>query len=144
MNYGELLSILLIDLQSIFRKNVIVKGASFQQLIALSIIPDDGIEMSPLAKKIGIDNSTATRLVMGLEKQGWVIRKTPLHDKRVIQVFLTEQGDIVQNKLEKKFERIGAVIEKEVNPLDRHEIIEYVSSLHWILSKIILNNNKIV
>ena len=144
MNYGDLLSIFLIDLQSIFRKNVVVKGASFQQLIALSIIPDDGIEMSPLAKKIGIDNSTATRLVIGLEKQGWVIRKTPLYDKRVIQVFLTEQGDIVQNKLEKKFERIGAVIEKEVNPLDRHEIIEYVSSLHWILSKIILNNNKIV
>ena len=101
MNYGELLSIFLIDLQSIFRKNVVVKGASFQQLIALSVIPDDGIEMSPLAKKIGIDNSTATRLVIGLEKQGWVIRKTPLHDKRVIQVFLTEQGDIVQNKLEK-------------------------------------------
>ena len=68
MNYGELLSILLIDLQSIFRKNVVVKGASFQQLIALSIIPNDGIEMSLLARKIGIDNSTATRLVIGLEK----------------------------------------------------------------------------
>ena len=144
MNYGELLSIFLIDLQSIFRKNVVVKGASFQQLIALSVIPDDGIEMSPLARKIGIDNSTATRLVIGLEKKGWTIRKTPLHDKRVIQVFLTEQGGKVQSQLEKKFEKIGAAIEKEVNPLDRHETIEYVSSLHWILSKIILNNNKVV
>ena len=144
MNYGELLSIFLIDLQSIFRKNVVVKGASFQQLIALSVIPDDGIEMSPLARKIGIDNSTATRLVIGLEKKGWTIRKTPLHDKRVIQVFLTEQGDKVQSQLEKQFEKIGAAIEKEVNPLDRHETIEYVSSLHWILLKIILNNNKIL
>ena len=143
MNYGELLNIFLIDLQSIFRKNVVVKGASFQQLIALSIIPDDGIEMSPLAKKIGIDNSTATRLVIGLEKQGWVIRKTPLHDKRVIQVFLTKQGYKVQSKLEKQFEKIGAVIEKEVNPFDRHEMIEYLSSLHWILLKIILNNEKL-
>ena len=95
MNYGELLSIFLIDLQSIFRKNIVVKGASFQQLLALSVIPDDGIEMSPLARKIGIDNSTATRLVIGLEKKGWTIRKTSLHDKRVIQVFLTEQGDKV-------------------------------------------------
>ena len=69
MNYGELLNIFLIDLQSIFRKNVVVKGASFQQLMALSIISDDGIEMSHLAKKIGIDNSTATRLVIGLEKK---------------------------------------------------------------------------
>ncbi len=111
MNYGELLSIFFIDLQSIFRKNVVVKGASFQQLIALSVIPDDGIEMSPLARKIGIDNSTATRLVIGLEKKGWTIRKTPLHDKRVIQVFLTEQGDKVQSELEKQFEKIGAVIE---------------------------------
>ena len=144
MNYGELLSIFLIDLQSIFRKNVVFKGASFQQLIALSVIPDDGIEMSPLARKIGIDNSTATRLVIGLEKKGWTIRKTPLHDKRVIQVFLTEQGGKVQSQLEKKFEKIGAAIEKEVNPLDRHETIEYVSSLHWILLKIILNNDKIV
>lgn len=144
MNYGELLSIFLIDLQSIFRKNVVVKGASFQQLIALSVIPDDGIEMSPLARKIGIDNSTATRLVIGLEKKGWTIRKTPLYDKRVIQVFLTEQGGKVQSQLEKKFEKIGAAIEKEVNPLDRHETIEYVSSLHWILLKIILNNDKIV
>jgi len=144
MNYGELLSIFLIDLQSIFRKNVVVKGATFQQLIALSVIPDDGIEMSPLARKIGIDNSTATRLVIGLEKKGWTIRETPLHDKRVIQVFLTEQGDKVQSQLVKQFEKIGAVIEKEVNPLDRHETIEYVSSLHWILLKIILNNDKIV
>ena len=144
MNYGDLLSIFLIDLQSIFRTNILVKGASFQQLIALSIIPDDGIEMSHLAKKIGIDNSTATRLVIGLEKKGWAIRKRSLHDKRVIQVFLTEQGEKVQNKLEKQFEKIGAAIEKEVYPLDRHETIEYVSSLHWILLKIILNNDKIV
>ena len=144
MNFGDLLSIFLIDLQSIFRKNIVVEGASFQQLIALSIIPDDGIEMSHLAKKIGIDNSTATRLVMGLKKKDWVIRKTSLHDKRVIQVFLTDEGEQVQSKLEKQFEKIGVAIEKEVNPLDRHETIEYVSSLHWILLKIILNNNKIV
>jgi len=144
MNYSELLSIFLIDLQSIFRKNVVVKGASFQQLIALSIIPNDGIEMSLLARKIGIDNSTATRLVIGLEKKDWIRRKTPPHDKRVNQVFLTEQGNKVQSELEEQFEKIGAAIEKEVNPLDRYETIEYVSSLHWILSKIILNNNKVV
>ena len=144
MNYGELLSMFLIDLHSIFRKNVVIKDASFQQLMALSIISDDGIEMSHLAKKIGIDNSTATRLVIGLEKKDWAIRKTSLPDKRVIQVFLTEQGEKVQSKLENQFEKIGAAIEKEVNPLDRHETNEYILSLHWILLKIILNNNKIV
>ena len=144
MNYSELLSSFLIDLQSLHRKNVSIGGASFPQILALSIIPDDGIEMSALSKKIGIDNSTATRLVMGLEKKGWVNRRSATYDKRVIQVTLTKDGDEIQIQLERQFDSLGAAIEKEVDPLDRNEMIEYVSSLHWILSKLILKNDKIV
>jgi len=144
MNYSELLSSFLIDLQSLYRKNVSISGASFPQILALSIIPDDGIEMSALSKKIGIDNSTATRLVMGLEKKGWVNRRTANYDKRVIQVALTQDGDEIQTELEQQFDSLGAAIEKEVDPLDRNEMIEHVSSLHWILSKLILKNDKIV
>ena len=144
MNYSEILSSFLIDLQSFYRKNVSISGASFPQILALSIIPDDGIEMSALSKKIGIDNSTATRLVIGLEKKGWVNRRTANYDKRVIQVALTQDGDEIQTELEQQFDSLGAAIEKEVEPLDRNEMIEYVSSLHWILSKLILKNDKIV
>ena len=144
MNYGELLSSFLVDLQSIYRKNISIEGASFPQILALSIIPDDGIEMSVLSQKIGIDNSTATRMIMGLEKKGWVYRETSSHDKRVIEVFLTEKGDKIQSQLENQFDQIGATIEKEVDPLDRNEMIEFISSLHWILSKLILRDEKIV
>ena len=144
MNYSELLSSFLIDLQSLYRKNVSISGASFPQILALSIIPDAGIEMSALSKKIGIDNSTATRLVMGLEKKGWVNRRTANYDKRVIQVTLTQGGDEIQTQLEQQFDSLGAAIEREVDPLDRNEMIEHVSSLHWILSKLILKNDKLV
>jgi DNA-binding MarR family transcriptional regulator len=144
MNYSEILSSFLIDLQSLYRKNVSISGASFPQILALSIIPDDGIEMSALSKKIGIDNSTATRLVMGLEKKGWVNRRSANYDKRVIQVALTQDGDEIQTQLEQQFDSLGAAIEREVDPLDRNEMIEYVSSLHWILSKLILKNDKLV
>ena len=144
MNYGEILSSFLINLQSLYRKNVSISGASFPQILALSIIPDDGVEMSALSKQIGIDNSTATRLVMGLEKKGWVNRQSANYDKRVIQVTLTQDGEEIQTQLEQQFDSLGAAIEKEVDPLDRNEMIEYVSSLHWILSKLILKNDKIV
>ena len=144
MNYGELLSSFLVDLQSVYRNNINIEGASFPQVLAISIIPDDGIEMSALSKKIGIDNSTATRLVIGLEKKGWVNRRSANYDKRVIQVALTQEGDKIQTQLEQQFDSLGAAIEREVDPLDRNEMIEYVSSLHWILSKLILKNDKIV
>ena len=144
MNYGELLSSFLVDLQSLYRQQISIEGASFPQILALSILPDDGIEMSALSKKVGIDNSTATRLVMGLEKKGWVKREPSYHDKRVIRVYLTEAGNEIQTRLEKQFDSIGSAIEKEVDPLDRHEMIEFISSLHWILSKLILRDEKIV
>ena len=75
MNYGEVLHALSIDLQSFFRRNIKLDGASFSQTMALVIIPDEGIEMSSLSKRLGLDTSTVTRLIIGLEKKAWVIRK---------------------------------------------------------------------
>ena len=69
MHYGELLNSLLINLQSFIKKNINIGDVSFQRVTALSIIPTDGIEMSALANRLGIDNSTATRLIIGMEKE---------------------------------------------------------------------------
>ena len=135
MNYGEILSLFLIDLNSLFRKNIKIKDASFQQLIALSIIPPSGIEMTPLAKKIGIDNSTLTRLIIRLEKNGWVSRELSRHDKRVINVKLTNTGNKVQSDLDKQYEKIGDKVEQLISPLERQETLQYIQSLHWILLK---------
>ena len=140
MNYGEILSLFLIDLNSLFRNNIKIGDASFQQLIALSIIPSAGIEMTPLAKKIGIDNSTLTRLITRLEKNGWVKREVSHNDKRVINVMLTKTGNRLQNDLEKQYEEIGDRIEQLVDPLERQTTIQHIQSLHWILLKMILNN----
>ena len=139
MSYGEILSTFLIDLQSIFRKKVKIKNASFQQIIALATIPSKGIEMTPLAKKIGIDNSTATRLVKRLEDNGWVNRVVSSHDKRVAEVRLTNAGSNVQIEIEKQCEKIGELIEKAVNPIDRQAIHERIQALHWVLIKMDLD-----
>ncbi len=139
MSYGEILSSFLIDLQSVFRKKIKIKNASFQQIMALSTIPSKGIEMTPLAKKIGIDNSTATRLVKRLEDNGWVNRVVSSHDKRVIEVSLTNAGRDVQIEIEKQCEKIGQMIEKSVNPIDRQAVHDRIQSLHWALIKMDLD-----
>ena len=91
MQLGELLSSLLVNLQSLMKTEVNLGRASFPKIIALSIIPPDGLEMSALAKRMGIDNSTATRLVVGMEIAGWVNRQSYSHDKRVTQVFFNKE-----------------------------------------------------
>ena len=139
MQLGELLSSLLVNLQALIKKEVNLGRASFPKIIALSIIPPDGIEMSALAKRMGIDNSTATRLIIGMEIAGWLNRQSNLYDKRVTQVFLTKKGYSLQSDLEGQFELIGKVVEESLKPSDKVNISDSLSSLNWVLLKIISN-----
>ena len=139
MQLGELLSSLLVNLQALIKKEVNLGRASFPKIIALSIIPPDGIEMSALAKRMGIDNSTATRLITGMEIAGWLNRQSNLYDKRVTQVFLTKKGYLLQSDLEEQFALIGKVVEESLNPSDKVNISDSLSSLNWVLLKMISN-----
>tara|TARA_Y100000590_G_scaffold129451_1_gene147993 strand:- start:2229 stop:2651 length:423 start_codon:yes stop_codon:yes gene_type:complete len=138
MKYGEVLFSLLIDLQGIFRRKIKIDGASFPQILALTVIPHDGIEMSSLSKQLGLDNSTVTRLIIGLEKKGWLIRKKHQNDNRIIKVFLTSDGERKQLQLEKKIDELGLLIENETDPFLRSELLEHLCSLHWTLSTFML------
>ena len=139
MQSGELLSSLLVNLQALMKREINIDKASFPKIIALSIIPPDGLEMSALAKRMGIDNSTATRLVIGMEVAGWVNRESNLYDKRVTQVFLTKQGYSLQIDLEEQFALIGKVVEESLNPSDKVNISDSLSSINWALLKLITN-----
>ncbi len=86
MHYGELISLVLIDLQRLFRLNISINDLTYSQTLAIISIPDDGIEMSELAWTLGLDNSRMTRLVIRLEKKNWVERKQSLRDQRAIEV----------------------------------------------------------
>ena len=139
MQLGELLNSLLVNLQTLIKREVSLGRASFPKIIALSIIPPDGLEMSDLARRMGIDNSTATRLVIGMEVAGWVNRQSYLNDKRVTQVFLTRKGYSLQSDLEEQFALIGKVVEESLNPSDKVDISDSLSSLNWVLLKLIAN-----
>jgi len=135
MNYSEIFSTFLIDLQSYFRQRISYSGASYQQLIVVLIIPDDGIKMSQLASKIGIKNSTLTRLVNGLKSKNWIKKQQQLNDKRVTRVFLSDQGIKVQSHLNKKIEKLGEEVERNVGSAKSQEAIEKLSMLHWGILK---------
>ena len=95
--------------------------------------------MSVLSKKIGIDLSTLSRLVNGLEKKGFVKRETSEKDKRIIKILLKEEGVLIREKLDKKFDLMGVFIEKKLNDKNNN-IKEALTKVNWEISKIILNN----
>ena len=138
MHYGELISSFLIDLQRLFRLNISIKDLTYSQTLAMISIPDDGIEMSELAWKLGLDNSTVTRLVIRLEKKILVERKQSQRDQRAIEVFLTDKGALIQHDIEKEIDNIGEKIKSEVEKDQKESLLESLFSFQWILRKFFL------
>jgi len=138
MNQGELFTAFLIDLQRIFRTEVVPKNLSYSQVLAIIIIPDDGIEMSELARALGLENSTVTRLIARLERNNFVTRKKSEADKRSINVFLDQKGIMLQVDIEKKIDKIGNQIFLKNNQVEKELFLENLSLFQWSLKKTFL------
>ena len=104
MNFIELLPLLFINLQSLYKRNIKIDGLTFPQLLAIFIIPHNGIEMSNLSKKVGVDISTLSRLIKGLEKKKLINRFHSHKDKRVIKIMLSLKSIKIKKNLEKQFD----------------------------------------
>ena len=138
MNQGELFTAFLVDLQRIFRTEVVPKNLSYSQVLAIIIIPDDGIEMSELARTLGLENSTVTRLIARLERNNYVTRKKSEEDKRSINVFLDQKGAMLQTDIEKKIDKIGNQIFLKNNQVEKELFLENLSLFQWSLKKTFL------
>ena len=138
MNQGELFTSFLIDLQRIFRTKIVPKELSYSQILAILVIPDDGIEMSELAWVMGLENSTVTRLIARLETNGFVKRENSRVDKRSIIVYLKNKGLTIQKNIEKKSDEIGQEIFLNDTQSQKETILENLSLFQWALKKTFL------
>ena len=138
MQYGEFISSFLIDLQRLFRLDISIKNMTYSQILAIISISNDGIEMSELARKLGLDNSTITRLIVRLENKGLVGRAKSRRDKRAIKVFLKTKGLTIQKDIEKKIESIGEKIKIEIDDDEKESVLEHLFTFQWGLRKTLL------
>ena len=138
MNQGELFTSFLIDLQRIFRTKIVPKELSYSQILAILVIPNDGIEMSELAWVMGLDNSTVTRLIARLEINGFIKREKSEVDKRSIIVYLKNKGLTIQKNIEKKSDAIGQEIFLNDTQSQKETILENLSLFQWALKKTFL------
>ena len=138
MNSGELISSFLIDLNRLFKNEVSFEDISFSQVLALISIPGSGVEMSTLSWNLALDNSTVTRLVDRLEKKNLVLRGKSQKDKRLVKVYLTKDGELLQNRIEEKIDFLGNKIESQFSYDKKEDIINNLSSFQWVIKKLFL------
>ena len=140
MECGELIKQYLLSLLTVFRKKIRGEKYTLQQILILATIPDKGMDMTSLAEKIGVDNSTVTRLIDGMVRQNLVEKKKNYLDKRITIVSLTEKGDQTSEEIENKLDIIGEEIFNQISMEHQNDIKESLLSFHWALLKY---NNKV-
>ena len=103
-----------------------------QTLIILSI-PFDGVTISDLSEKLGIDISTMTRNVQRIEKKNLVKRLPNPDDKRSIKLFLSQRGVTLSNSLNLEISAsLDSILEK-YDLKTSNQIKNNLENLSWDL-----------
>jgi len=133
MNIPELLTNLTTHYNAIFRQYSSRLSLTAPQAFHLLSIPVDGISMSGLANKLGLDTSTLTRNIQKLEKLDLVRRKQDRNDKRILVVYLADKGRGRVEKIEESLLDLNFSMMKYIDLDDQENIPEMLEKLVWAM-----------
>ena len=133
MNIAELLTDLASGTNAIIRSSASKLNLTVSQAFHLLSIPYDGISMSGLAHKLGLDNSTLTRNIQKLEKLNLVIRQSDNYDKRVQLTVLTNKGTSLLKSLEFNLEQQTSQVLDHIDLETQVHLTTILEKLSWAL-----------
>ena len=133
MNITELLTDLASGTNAIVRSVASKFNLTASQAFHLLLIPFDGIPISSLANKLGLDNSTLTRNIQKLEKLDLVVRRADSYDRRVQRVVLTKNGTSILTSLESHLDEINCAIIEQIDLDTQENLISVLEKLSWSL-----------
>ena len=107
-------------------------GLTYSQYLVMMVLWEaDGITVKSIAQQLHLDSPTITPLLKRLESAGFVNRQRNASDERVVNIFLTDAGRIIQARV--------AEMQKSVacqTGMQETQFIELRSTLHELIDTI--------
>ena len=133
MNIPELLTDLTTHYNALIRNAASQLSLTTSQAFHLLSIPHDGITMSKLAHKLGLDTSTLTRNIQKLEKMELIKRNHDSYDKRVQKAVLTEKGDEIVELLGESLLEMNHSIMEQIDLDSQENITDILEKIVWAM-----------
>jgi|GEM_PF-135977 len=109
---GKNISILFRQLNLFLNRELADTDLTATELMYLgSLFAGDGVTQDELAREHCIDKAATARTIQGMEKKGYVVRKTDPSDKRAKRVYLTEKAQLYRAKIEEVRKKWRAIID---------------------------------
>jgi DNA-binding MarR family transcriptional regulator len=93
------------------------------KLRALNVLAEESLRVGELAARVGIDDTSATRLVDRLVAAGLVERGPLAGDRRVTVVGLTEEGIELTGQVEQRRQQFFSEVLTALEPDERMELV---------------------
>ncbi len=90
---------------------------------------DTELSVKDIAHRMSLTSSRLTRIIDGLVKKRFVTRHIDPHDRRIINVRLTKQGEVIARKVSNDCTHVYEQVLQIINPGDQKEIIDAVAKL---------------
>lgn len=102
----------------------------YRALKLLSIAPDAELRMQELALKLGLNQSSVTRLVERMERNGYTFRDVCPNDKRGVYTVLTKRGRQVQAEAGKDYDNfLESALDEVSGQQEYTHIVNYLRQL---------------
>ena len=131
MDFTELITDITIQYTALIRYTAAKFNLTTSQAFHLISIPMDGIPMSKLAHKLGLDASTLTRNIEKLEKLSLVQRERDSYDKRTVRVICTTEGFAVTKKIENELNEQNFHILDRIDLDLQENMADILEKLGW-------------
>ena len=133
MNISENLSDISLHYFALIRKISSKFELTLSQTLVLLYIPFDGVTISDLSNKLGIDISTMTRNIQRIERKGLISKQPNLNDKRSIKVKLSHRGQKISESVSQEIQDNLDNIFQKYDFEDIQKIHNLLESLGWEL-----------
>lgn len=115
-------------LDRVCTENLTITGSQGYTLLA---IPDSGsISMNDLSLKMKLASSTMTRMVDQLVQKGLADRKPDPEDRRVVLVFLNNNGRQAKHQLEEALQTFFLTVIQEIPENERGQLLRSLELLN--------------
>ena len=131
---AEYLNSFLSHMNVLARQVASKNNLSLSQYYTLNSISSNGISMSELSSRIGVDNSTLTRNINILIQRSLVKKDRSKDDRREFIIILSSKGEKVVNKLDNQMESLINTLISDINPESRQVFIDTIEQLNWKIS----------
>jgi len=120
----------------VFERQAVCCGTvSVPQCVALQALLEADLDVASLADRLGVTPSAATRLIDGLESNGWVERRRDDKDRRRIELALTGPGRREAERLHASTEKAIEAVLDGVPAAKRAQVTESVRLLRQAVEK---------